>query len=209
VLVNIKFFKVSFLILPILRNGAFLILLLLLPQTARAERYFDLSVNASFMKAHQELKTNTRTSLGIEIGVPITSYFEVGLGHSLLVDKQVFNESYKEYVRSKGYEVPDGEIKSVDEVADTSLNASVMLPLGSVRPFVFGGMLWRTVCQEDTYEDHGCQKQKMSWNAGVGLGVNVTMSLRFKITYRVTPAIGEKKKKVLDEATTIGLTWGI
>jgi hypothetical protein len=184
---------------------------LLMTENALARaRYLDVSLSGSYTSDVRKYLQSTRKSFGVELGLPVTSFFDVSLAHTNILDREVYNDLYREVKKSQGVAVPEGDIEQVTRSLDSSVNAGFGYPIGYVKPTLFGGALWRRSCLEDTFESYGCLDQDVTWNAGVSLSVFITMSTRFRISYRRSPsAAQESSKKNFDELTSIGLTWGL
>jgi hypothetical protein len=175
-----------------------------------AARYLDVSLTGSYQSDIQKYLTSTRRSLGIELGLPLTSVFELGIAHTQILDRDVYNELYRETKKAQGVTVPEGDIEQKTQIVDTSVNASVGYWFGYVRPTLFGGALWRRSCLEDTFQDYGCTNQDVTWNAGLALSAYITANTRFRISYRRSPSASqESSKKNFDELTSVGLTWSL
>lgn len=173
-------------------------------------RYIDISLTGSYQSDIQKYLKSTRQSLGVEIGLPITPFFDLSLGHTQIVDRDLYNELYRETKRAQGVFIPDGDIEQKTQIVDTSVNAAFGYPIRFIKPTVFGGALWRRSCLEDTYQDYGCTDQKVTWNAGITLSAYITMSTRFRMSYRRSPSASqESARKNFDELTTVGLTWSL
>lgn|GEM_PF-684607 len=173
-------------------------------------RFLDLSLTGAYSKSTQEYSVTTRRTWTGEIGLPLTSFFEVSLGHTFTEDTTRYNDSYRDMLLSKGYPLPDGTIQAVQRVQDYSVNGDLGYAIRSVRPSIFGGALRRRVCQEDVFEDHGCETIKLSWNAGLALQIYLTQALRFKASWRVSPAVAKNRpKKTYDQQTSVGLSWSL
>jgi hypothetical protein len=181
------------------------------PQQAHAgARYVDISLTGSYQSDIQKYLTSTRRSLGLEIGLPLTNFLDLSLSHTQILDRDVYNELYRETKKSQGVTVPEGDIEQKTQIVDTSVNAAVGYSFGYVKPTLFGGALWRRSCLEDTFQDYGCSDQDVTWNAGIALSAYITMSTRFRVSYRRSPSASqESSKKNYDELTSIGLTWSL
>lgn len=181
------------------------------PGRAAAQgRFLDISVSGSYQKTLADDRDNYRRSWGLELGLPLTSFFEVQFGHTFIEDVTIFNERYRESAENAGYDLPEGRLKAQSRVFDYSANGDLGVSFRAIRPSIFGGALRRKICREDYYEDHGCEQIDLSWNAGVALQVYITMSMRLKASYRVSPAIAKnREKKAYDELTSVGLEWSL
>jgi hypothetical protein len=184
-------------------------LIFVMPKRAKSE-YLNLSLDGSYTKNNSQYSTTLRRSWGLSIGVPVTKFFEIELGHSYTDDKTIYNSDYRSLLESKGVFLENPEISSTQQIQDYSLNGALGFPFKFVRPSVFGGALRRKVCNETPFEDEGCSEQKIVWNAGLSLQTYITQSLRFKTSYRISPSTtNEKKKNKLDELISVGISWGI
>ena len=173
-------------------------------------RFLDIGLTGSYQKTLADDRDNYRRSWGLELGLPLTSFFEVQFGHTFVEDVTIFNESFRASAQRAGYELPEGRLKSQSRVFDYSVNGDLGMALRGVRPSIFGGALRRKICREDYFEDHGCEQIDLSWNAGVALQVYLTNSIRLKASYRLSPAISKNRpKKAYDELTSVGLDWSL
>lgn len=177
---------------------------------AHAARYLDVSLDGMYQRNDGPYKLTTYQTLGVDLGIPLTEFMDLSLGHMISVKTELYNETYKLAMRERGLSVPDVSLVSKEDTADTYVNAAFGVVLGYVRPTLFGGVLWRKMCNEDTFEDLGCEKPKLTWNAGAGASAYITMGTRLKISFRVSPPVTEKKKfKELDQKLTVGLAWSL
>ena len=172
-------------------------------------KFVDISINGSYSKSHAVFSTTTRTSYGLELGLPISSFFEVALGHTVTKDTETFNSIYLRLLRAKGIDLPEYHRKS--SITDSSVNGSMGVVVGPLKPTVFAGVLWRKECGSDSLAVSPCQSAAgPTWNAGIGVSVLVTYALRLKITYRISPSYDyERNRKAYDELISLGLSWGI
>jgi hypothetical protein len=179
--------------------------------TALAQgKYVNLSVQGAYQRTFSDYSLATRTSLGGDIGIPLSEVFEVSVSHNLLFDTTTYTEEYRQRVMER-YGTTDlpATLETREQVIDTSVNIGVGYPIGFARPSLFGGKMWRRVCSEDTLEDRGCTPEKSTWNVGAAVSVYVTMRLRLKVSYRVSPSVRTDSKKTYDDQAAVGLTWGI
>ena len=174
---------------------------------AQRAKYFEVGINGSYSKSHSTHKVSTLSSLGVDISIPFSYFFELSFGHTVSIDRDTYNQAYKDYMNSKGYVLPEGDIESVDQILDTFVNAVFAYPMGYLKPWIFGGQLWRKICQEDTYQDYGCSDMEPTWNAGIGLSFYLTMRLRLKGSYRISPYTGDEDGSTLDEKVSLGISW--
>lgn len=176
----------------------------------RGANFLDVSLTGSFQKDIQQYVTSTRRSLGLEIGLPLTEILDLSFGHTQILDLDVYNEAYRETKKAQGVNLPDGSIEQKTQIVDSSINAAVGQSFGYVKPTLFGGALWRRSCLEDTFQDYGCNDQKVTWNAGLAVSAFITVSTRFRLSYRLSPSIYQSgAKKNFDELVSIGLTWSL
>lgn len=183
-------------------------------QMAQRQPILNISLDGSYEQLHDEDSDTTKTSLGGELGLPLSSFFELAVGHILSVYREDYTDNYRqkilEYYGRYGLtdaDLPRDLIRETT-VMDTSLNAVVGYPIQSFKPAIFGGKLWRKVCKEDTFEDKGCASADVTWNAGVALSVMVTRALRLQLSYRISPSVRDDRKS-FDDRTAVGLTWGL
>ncbi len=167
--------------------------------------YLSMTLNGMLGNHYYRLEKHEKTLLGLEIGIPLTRFFQIDLGHSYNQDKTTYSDEYRKNVESLGYTLPLGKIEQMNSSLQTYANGSVGFIIGFVRPTLFGGALWQTTCDEDTFQDYGCQRQPMTWNAGVGLGAVLTRFVQLKAQYRISPNTLKTKNTEL----SLGLTWGI
>ncbi len=174
-------------------------------------RFLSISLTGAYAENTTKNSQTYRKSWGAELGLPLTSFFEVSLGHTFVEDITIYNDEYRELLEDRGYPLPEGRLTATQRIQDYSANGSLGYSIRSIRPSIFGGALRRKVCQEDFLEDHGCEMQNLTWNAGVALSVYVTWSLRLKASHRISPSVhqvsGEKRK--FDELTSVGLEWSL
>lgn len=175
-----------------------------------ASKYMDISLTGSLNKDIQEYMTSSRRSLGIEIGLPITEVFDLILSHTLILDRDEFNEAYRSAKKAQGVNFPEGTIEQKTQFLDYSANAAIGYSFGYMKPTLFAGALKRRSCLEDTFQDYGCTDQKITWNAGLGLSTYITNTTRFRVSYRLSPSVHQSGlKKDYDELVSIGLTWSL
>lgn len=198
---------------PKLRLAALLAVLWALP--AQAGSFFNISVDGSYQRTLTEDSETTQMSLGGELGIPITSFFELAFGHTLSLYRDDYTDAYREkilqYYMRYGVQADQFPTDLMREttVVDSVVNAVVGYQLGYVKPTVFAGKMWRKVCREDTFEDEGCGSQESTWNAGLGMAVYLTSALRLRLSYRVSPSSREDDKSTFDDRFAVGLTWGL
>jgi hypothetical protein len=179
------------------------------PAHARA-RYMDVSLSGSYTSDVRKYLQSSRKSFGVELGLPVTDFIDLSIAHTNILDREVYNDLYKQIKKSQGVSVPEGDIEQITRSLDSSVNTGIGYQIGYVKPTLFGGALWRRSCLEDTFESYGCIDQDVTWNAGVAVSVYVTMSTRFRMSYRRSPSASQDSvKKNFDELTSIGLTWGL
>lgn len=173
-------------------------------------KLFDISLTGSFQKDIQQFVMSSRRSLGLEIGLPLTDVLDLSVGHTQILDRDEYNEAYREAKKAQGVKLPDGTIEQKTQIVDTSVNASVGHSFGYIKPTFFGGALWRRSCLEDTFQDYGCTNQKITWNAGLAISAYITMGTRARVSYRLSPSVHQPGvKKNYDELVSIGLTWSL
>lgn len=188
------------------------------PERAWAQgRYLDISLSGSYQKAHSHYSTNLRRSLGLELGIPLSAYLSLAVGHTIVQSNTEYNEKYREVLVARGLRDLPPKLTQSYQTNDTTVNAAIGVALGALRPSLFGGALWRRSCSEDTFYDEGCEKDPVTWNAGAGLSIFLTQSMRFKVSYRISPSDQDQdadsletdKKKRFDELVSLGLTWSL
>jgi hypothetical protein len=173
-------------------------------------KYFNISLQGSYQRNYSEFSTFTRTAVGGDIGIPFTDFLELTVGHNLRMDKTTYSDEYRQrIIDNYGASNLPETLEQVENAVDTTVNLGVGYPIRSFRPSLFAGKMWRRVCTEDTFEDHGCTPEKSTWNAGVSLGVYVTQALRLRVSYRISPSVRDDSKNTLDDQTSVGLSWGI
>jgi len=173
-------------------------------------KLIDVSLSGSFQKDIQQYVISSRRSLGLEIGLPLTDLLDLSVGHTQILDRDEYNESYREAKKAQGVTLPAGTIEQKTQIVDTSVNASIGYSFGYVKPTLFGGGLWRRSCLEDTFQDYGCTNQKVTWNAGLAISAYITMGTRARVSYRLSPSVHQPGvKKNYDELVSIGLTWSL
>ena len=151
-----------------------LLALAFLSHNAQAQgRLLDVSLDGSYQKNSTKAYINTRKSLGLELGVPITSFFTVTAGQTLLDDRTKYSVEWIAQ-RSTQTKFPDNKYEQSKQTTDTTVNGALGIGLGALRPSIFGGALWRRECSEDSFQDDGCEKKPLTWNAGVSASVFLT-----------------------------------
>jgi hypothetical protein len=172
-------------------------------------KFLDISINGSYSRSFSQYSESVRKSLGLELGLPLSSFFEVSLAHNLIQESTRYNESYREAIKDR-VTLDPGPITSSRTIQDYSANGDLGYAFGSVRPSIFGGALRSKICDEDFIEDRGCQTQDLTWNAGFSFQAYMTSSLRLKLSIRFSPSADkDRKNKTYDQLTSVGLTWGL
>jgi len=178
-------------------------------------KYANISIDGTYLKKLSEYTVKEKYTIGGELGVPVNEYLEISLGHQYVVDKDVYTDAYKTmlknyYLEKYGVEVPleNEELMKEYRYTITSLNGGMGVMIGYVKPSLFGGAVWQTVCESDSYQESECTTEDVSWNVGVSLAVVVTRSLRLRSSYRLMPSLRDDKE-TYDGQMTVGLTWGL
>lgn len=178
-----------------------------IPALAAQAKYLNITLNGSYEEQSATDYNETSTTYGLELGIPITWFFELSFGHSVTQEKRVYSQEYTDYLVSRSLPRPEsGVYTDKSNQLDTTANASLGYPIGYFYPYIFGGRLWRNVNQENSYYVSKPVKQE-TFNAGVGVSVFLTMQMRLKLSHRVSPSA--KDSKVLDSLSSVGLSWGI
>lgn len=171
----------------------------------------DISMDGSYSKARGSVKSTTRRTAGLEIAIPVSPYFQVGLGYSLFREDahrdgpDADRDAEAILARGLGYPLPD---KESSQASDATINGVFRFQIGMVVPFVFGGALWRTLCRENSFYDYGCEGKNMLWNGGGGLSLFLTQRLKARLKLSVSPPITEEKGK-FDTNTTFGFSYSL
>ena len=186
-----------------------------LPQAQGQGTRVNLSADGAYTKSFGSIKTSTRKQIGFELGIPVTSFFEISAGYTLQkqdstrdgpdapLEAQICEAQAAALGRT--CQLPHNESLQSTE---TTVNGALSWSFGLVTPFVFGGKLWRRTCQEDSFIDYGCSSPQSTWNAGLGLSMLVSMRSRVRVKFQVSPASNEKKN-AYDQTASLGVTLGI
>ncbi len=191
------------------------------------ETYLDISVNGLQQRDQYENGIDTKETLGVELGVPITQYFEISLGYT--INRETFeysaNASREKRIEAAAVNCSGGT--STDRATcaaeylndekfiyrklntDITTNASFGYPIGLWYPSIFFGKLWRTT-NESTSIAKGKDEKNPTWNAGMAMQVYLTYKLRFKASYRLSPSTTSKPShRQFDTLTTVGFTYSL
>ncbi|WP_186643839.1 hypothetical protein [Fluviispira vulneris] len=176
---------------------------------ARGEtRYFSLTFNGNYQTTYFTTYKNTEFTWGVELGIPLHRFFELGIGKSFTQDIYEYSEDYKNSLIDKGLVLPSGTLKQENDTSDTYLNLIVSPNWIYVNPSISSGLLMRSVCSRDYFDDTTCQNQKLTWNLGVGLSFYISENFRFKVSYKISPSgYRLNSKNYYDETYTAGITF--
>lgn len=184
-----------------------------LPSLARANgRYLNVTLQGAFEKQRAKEYTLRRESYGLELGIPITWFFEIELGHNVTMQTRTYTQAgidaLNEQIAEAGISGKlEGPLEDKVQQLGTTVNGSIGYPIGAVYPYIFGGKLWRTVQQRSIFYISAPQKDE-TWNAGVGMASALGAGMKLKVSYRLSPSVLEPKK-TFDTLLSLGLTWGI
>lgn len=187
----------------------------------------DISVNGMQQRDQYESGIDIKESLGIELGIPITQYFQISLGYAINRETFEYSIEASEYKRQQAAvkycsggtntdsmacvaEYVNGE-KYIDRKLNTDIttNASFGYQLGLWYPSFFFGKLWRTTNVSNSIEK-GEDSKNPTWNAGVAMQVYLTYKLRFKASYRISPStISSPSSRKFDTLMTLGFTYSL
>ncbi len=171
-------------------------------------RYFSLTFNGNYETTFSTTYKNTQFTWGLELGIPLNRFFELGFGKSFTQDIYEYSDDYKNSLINKGLILPSGTLKQENDTSDTYINLIVSPNWVYVNPSISGGLLMRSVCSRDYFNDATCQNQKLTWNLGGGLSFYITEYLRFKVAYKISPSgYRLNSKNYYDERYTAGITF--
>jgi hypothetical protein len=150
--------------------------------------YFDLTFNGSYLNSYTSSYQYTKTSYGIDLGIPLNRYFELNLGESVSKETYIFTDDYKNYLISKGNSFPQGNLTQEYDSNDTYANLSLGLFSLYVSPSIYGGLMNREIYFRDYFGTVSTDTEKLTWDAGAALSIRLSRHLRFKVTYRISPS---------------------
>lgn len=156
--------------------------------TYARENYFDLTINGSYVNNYSSTYKNTKTSYGIDLGIPLNQFFELNFGETITNETYVFTDEYKNYLISKGNTLPLGNLIQKYDASDTYANLSLGLFNLYVSPSIYGGLMNRQIYFRDYYGQETNESENITWNVGAALSVHLSKHLRFKVTYRISPS---------------------
>lgn len=205
-----------------------IISIVVLHSTALArESLLEVSVNGMQQNDQYESGVDIKESLGVELGIPITPYFQISLGYA--INRETFEYSTEASVIKREdaadrlcragtdtditacrAEYENGESYIYRKVnTDITTNASFGYQLGLWYPSIFFGRLWRTTNESNSIEK-GEDSKNPTWNAGLAMQVYLTYKLRFKASYRISPStISSPEKRKFDTLMTLGFTYSL
>ncbi len=174
-------------------------------------RYFDLTLNGNYSTNYTSSYKYTRTSWGIDLGIPLGNYFEINIGECITRDLYEYNDEYKNFLISKGNSFPPGDLSQEYNIEDTYANLSFGLFNKYVSPSIYGGLLNRQIYYRDYYGQTTHDSEPLTWDAGAALSIYMGRHLRLKVTYRISPSgvSSPSGDKYYDEAYWLGLTISI
>ena len=180
--------KMKFIILlkPRIITIFYLIILGNIPAYAQGN-YFDLTFNGSYSVSYNSEYKYKKISYGLDLGIPLGSYFELNLGDCITKESYVYTDDYKNYLISKGNTLPTGDLTQEYDSADSYANLSLGLFSLYVSPSIYGGVIYRRTYFMD-YFGNESTGDAVTWDAGAALSIRLGRHLRFKVTYRISPS---------------------
>ncbi len=149
--------------------------------------HFDLTLNGNYSVSYNSNYKYTKTSYGLDLGIPLNNYFELNFGDSITKEIYVYNDDYKNYLISKGNTFPAGDLTQEYNSADNYANLSLGLFSLYVSPSIYGGVVYRRSYFKD-YVGTESSGDELTWNAGAALSIRLSRHFRFKVTYRISPS---------------------
>ena len=150
-------------------------------------RGIDLTLNGSYSNSYTSDYKYTRTSYGLDLGIPLGNYFELNIGHTITNDSYVYTTEYKNYLINKGNTLPAGDLIQEYNTKDTFSNLSVGLFNSYIIPSIFGGIVYRKIYFKDYYGTESTGDE-LTWNAGAALSIRLGRHIRLKISYNISPS---------------------
>ena len=178
----------------------FIIPLLFITHKDAFANFINLSINGIYLKQTTEQSLNTKLIIGGSISLPMSSYFEISLGHNYTLDKYKFNDKYKEILRAKGLPI-DNDTQVVQEIKtkDYSANAVMGYFRGSLQPAVFAGAVLKETCNKGTLSPETCAKAVITWNIGAMLSTALNKRVRLQLKYTLSPYSNDLKINEFDD----------
>ncbi len=151
------------------------------------ENHFDLTFNGSYSVSNNTDYKYTKTSYGLDLGIPLSNYFELNFGDSITKEIYVYTAEYKNYFISKGNTFPAGDLTQEYHSSDTYANLSVGLFSLYISPSIYGGVIYRRIYFKDYYGTESTGDE-LTWDAGAALSIRLSRHFRLKVTYRISPS---------------------
>ena len=149
----------------------------------------DISFNGNYSTSYTSTYKYTRTSYGLEIGLPLNRFMQLELGESYTSDLYEYNDAYKTNLTSQGAtSLPAGKLTQQIDSTDTYTNLSVGLFNYYFSPSIYGGIMNRKQKTKDIYGQESNDEVPMTWDAGAALSIRITRYFHLKITYRISPS---------------------
>jgi hypothetical protein len=150
--------------------------------------FFDITFNGSFQSSFTTNYKYTKTSYGIELGIPLSSFFEINIGESFATSKYIYTDEYKAYLTSKGISLPTGDLTQEYLTTSTYGNISIGLFGYYLSPSIYGGVMNSQTRYKDFFGVETSKQENLSWDAGAALSIRLSRYLKFKINYRISPS---------------------
>ncbi|MGY3804300.1 hypothetical protein ACWNT8_09585 [Pigmentibacter ruber] len=149
----------------------------------------DITFNGNYSTSYTSTYKYTRTSYGLEIGLPINRFMQIEMGESFTSDLYEYNDAYRTYVASQGTKtLPAGQLTQQIDSTDTFTNLSIGLFNYYFSPSIYGGILNRKQKTKDIYGQESNDEVPLTWDAGASLSMRITRYFHLKITYRISPS---------------------
>lgn len=148
----------------------------------------EITINGSYANSYSTNYQYTKTSYGLELGVPLNQFMEIDSGQTYTNEIYAYNNDYKNYLLSKGTALPAGNLTQEYDTTDSYANLSLGLFNYYFSPSIYGGVLNRRTKSKDYYGQVTEEETPLTWDAGAALSIRVGRHFKFKITYRISPS---------------------
>lgn len=191
--------------------------------------FVDISVTGMQQKDNYKdgAAVETKSTLGVELGIPITDYFQISFGYTYYEEKMSYNDESSARARESvaintctsgttsdktecATEIMNGKkFTSVLTKSDITANTSFGYPIGLFYPSVFFGKLWRKTQEKNSVTTEK-EVPNSTWNAGLAAQMYLTYRLRFKVSYRLSPSVNfSSSNREFDTLTSLGFTYSL
>jgi hypothetical protein len=175
----------------------------------------ELGLQGNWALRHNQYERIHEKRLGCDVVLPLHRYVEASLGYQVSKVHHDYNDLYKEELSKYGLDVRDLEIEAREQTSSALANLFLVYPLSQMRFHVFGGVVSRYICVENTFFNSGCSQEKLAWNTGFGVGMKISQLISLKLNYNLTPSIKShldseskvKSHEKFDQYITAGLSW--